>query len=119
MDSLIGKSFEYLIVETKKIYNQTINSGYSIDDLRKQFNQYIMKELNQYNGNVLYNEETEKIKQREFQKSIWKKFETYKKWVCDKQMWVCYLNTNQCGVVCGNGKSVYIKVCGIGNISSL
>ena len=71
---MIEKSFEYCIVESYKIFIETKSSGYDIDHLRWKFKNHFLKELNQYDNEFLYSEETDKLRQREYMKSNFKRF---------------------------------------------
>lgn len=66
ISSLIEKSFEYCVVESYKIFKETKSSGYDIDHLRWKFKNYFLKELNKYDNEFLYSEETDKLKEREY-----------------------------------------------------
>lgn len=74
ISTLIEKSFEYCIVESYKIFIETKSSGYDIDHLRWKFKNHFLKELNQYDNEFLYSEETDKLRQREYMKSNFKRF---------------------------------------------
>lgn len=76
INKLIENSFDYCVIESKKIYNETQPySQLTIEDLRTKFKNLYMRELIQYDNEFLYSEETNKIKEREYFKSIFKRFE--------------------------------------------
>jgi|TARA_B110000240_G_scaffold191396_1_gene233957 hypothetical protein len=76
INKLIENSFDYCVIESKKIYNETQPySQLTIEDLRTKFKNLYMRELIQYDNEFLYSEETNKIKEREYSKSIFKRFE--------------------------------------------
>ena len=76
INKLIENSFDYCVIESKKIYDETQPySQLTIEDLRKKFKNLYMRELIQYDNEFLYSEETNKIKEREYSKSIFKRFE--------------------------------------------
>lgn len=76
INKLIENSFDYCVIESKKIYNETQPySQLTIEDLRIKFKNLYMRELIQYDNEFLYSEETNKIKEREYSKSIFKRFE--------------------------------------------
>jgi hypothetical protein len=76
INKLIENSFDYCVIESKKIYDETQPySQLTIEDLRIKFKNLYMRELIQYDNEFLYSEETNKIKEREYSKSIFKRFE--------------------------------------------
>ena len=76
INKLIENSFDYCVIESKKIYDETQPySQLTIEDLRTKFKNLYMRELIQYDNEFLYSEETNKIKEREYFKSIFKRFE--------------------------------------------
>lgn len=76
INKLIENSFDYCVIESKKIYNETQPySQLTIEDLRTKFKNLYMRELIQYDNEFLYSEETNKIKERDYSKSIFKRFE--------------------------------------------
>jgi len=76
INKLIENSFDYCVIESKKIYDETQPySQLTIEDLRTKFKNLYMRELIQYDNEFLYSEETNKIKEREYSKSIFKRFE--------------------------------------------
>jgi len=76
INKLIENSFDYCVIESKKIYDETQPySQLTIEDLRIKFKNLYMRELIQYDNEFLYSEETNKIKEREYFKSIFKRFE--------------------------------------------
>lgn len=76
INKLIENSFDYCVIESKNIYDETQPySQLTIEDLRTKFKNLYMRELIQYDNEFLYSEETNKIKEREYSKSIFKRFE--------------------------------------------
>ena len=76
INKLIENSFDYCVIESKRIYDETQPySQLTIEDLRTKFKNLYMRELIQYDNEFLYSEETNKIKEREYSKSIFKRFE--------------------------------------------
>ena len=76
INKLIENSFDYCVIESKKIYNETQPySQLTIEDLRTKFKNLYMREVIQYDNEFLYSQETNKIKEREYSKSIFKRFE--------------------------------------------
>tara|TARA_B100000768_G_C11128087_1_gene310520 strand:+ start:370 stop:672 length:303 start_codon:yes stop_codon:yes gene_type:complete len=76
INKLIENSFDYCVIESKKIYDETQPySQLTIEELRTKFKNLYMRELIQYDNEFLYSEETNKIKEREYSKSIFKRFE--------------------------------------------